>query len=61
MQCHGDPNTENESDWPLYDEQSDPELVLDVDAHPQEGQRAERCKLWLDVRAALWGDAWKLD
>ena len=57
----GDPNAENERVWPLYDEQTDPELVLDLSARTQQGQRAERCKLWQEVRVALWGDAWKLD
>jgi para-nitrobenzyl esterase len=56
----GDPSVDSLSVWPSYDEQTDPELVLDLTAHPQQGQRAERCKLWLEVRAALWGDAWKL-
>ena len=57
----GDPNAESERAWPMYNEQTDPELVLDLAAHTQQGQRAERCKLWQEVRVALWGDAWKLD
>jgi para-nitrobenzyl esterase len=57
----GDPNAENERAWPMYDERTDPELVLDLTPHPQQGQRAERCKLWQEVRASLWGDTWKLD
>jgi carboxylesterase type B len=57
----GDPNAGREALWPSYDEQTDPELVLDLDTHAQAGQRAERCKLWMDVRAALWGDDWKID
>lgn len=59
--ARGNPNSDDELSWPRYEEQTDPELVLDLDPYPRQGQRAARCKLWLEVRAALWGDAWKID
>jgi carboxylesterase type B len=49
----GDPNATYQRVWPSYDEQTGPEIVLDLDVHTQEGRRAERCQFWLDVRAAL--------